>query len=797
MFIKVASSAFAGAGFDYLDYSDNGISLEIGDLVVVPFNKSLVTGFVINKSNKSEAPNVLPVREKIDGGNKLTSELIDLAFFVSRTYFCPLSRVILSVIPSVLTNKVKQYYSITKREEFETPKEIEILERIENSQGFIGKLDDSEKRVLRSLIKKGVLVKNFKLESPKVSPKMIRVVKLTGVTLLKPTPKQQALVDFLKEKDDYIPTSYITKNNISTMNVINALIEKKVLKYEDVREDRVPSWTYIAPSNVTFTAGQQEAFETISSSISENKRENYLLFGVTASGKTEVYIKLIEEVIKQGKCACVLLPEIALTNQIMNIFKSRFGKLVAVLHSNLSNGERLDEWDRIRDGKAKIVLGARSAVFAPLKNIGLIVIDEEHDGGYKQDTLPKYNTRDVALYRADKNKAICVFGSATPSVESYYKAKTGEYKLLVLPERVPGRRLPTVYMTDLKDKSFVEKKVSQGDGGLTNNILSPLLFEKIKDRLSKNEQIILLQNRRAYFTYIMCPDCGWVAKCPNCDVSLKYHYKTDILLCHHCGYMASKPEDCPECHNRYIKAFGTGTQKVEDIIKNSFPEARVLRMDKDTTQGKSAIQEILNTFRNKEADILVGTQMIAKGLDFPGVTLVGVINADIDLNMPDFRSGERTFQLLNQVTGRAGRGDIEGEVVIQTYNPENEILKFAKSQDYEGFFESEISNRKALNYPPFIRIIKASVQGEKFQEIEELIDKFKGDLDHINTDKGKMIVYPPLPAVVPKINNIYKVNMLIKTFDMEYTKDRVLSLLKTKQIYKRRISFDIDPMFMD
>ncbi|MBR5355304.1 MAG: primosomal protein N', partial [Lachnospiraceae bacterium] len=528
MFIRVASSAFAGAGFDYLDYSDNGISFEIGDLVVVPFNKSLVTGFVINIIEKSEVSEVLPVHEKIEGGNKLTPELIDLAYFVSKTYFCPLSRVILSVIPSMLTNKVKQFYTIVKREEFETPKETEILERIENGKGYIGKLDESEKRVLRSLIKKEVLDKSFKLEAPKASPKMLRAVRLTGVNLLKPTPKQTALIDFLNEKDDYIPTLYLIKNKISTSNIINTLIEKKVLRYVDVREDRIPPWIYIAPSDVTFTQGQQDAFDTIKESISENKRETFLLFGVTASGKTEVYIKLIEEIIKKGKTALVLLPEIALTNQVMNIFKSRFGKPVAVLHSGLSAGERLDEWDRIRDGKAKIVLGARSAVFAPLKNIGLIVIDEEHDAGYKQDTPPKYNTRDVAIYRAEREGAVCVFGSATPSVESFYKAREGEYKLLTLPERVPGRRLPTVYMADLK-------------GSLDKSVFTPLLLNKIGEKLSKGEQIILLQNRRAYFTYVMCPDCGWVAKCPNCDVSLKYHYKTDALLCHHCGFVVKKP----------------------------------------------------------------------------------------------------------------------------------------------------------------------------------------------------------------------------------------------------------------
>lgn len=784
MFVKVASSAFSGAGFDYLDYSDKGLDLEIGDLVSVPFNNNLVIGYVINKSNKKSVDDVLPVFEKIENGNSLNNDLVDLAFYISKNYLCPLSRVILSIIPSMLTSKVKTYYAINEYDvNLLTPKESEIIDRLKNNNGIISRLDESEKRVLRSLVKKEIIVKKFKIDAFDTKPKMLKSVSLNSEYSYKLTEKQQKLVDYLEGKNN-IPINYLTKNKISSKGIIDLLIEKNVLKSEYIREDRIPDFTYITPSKVELTKEQENAFNSIKSSIDNELNDTFLLYGVTASGKTEVYIRLIEEVIKKEKTALVLLPEIALTTQVMNIFKSRFGKLVAVLHSALSKGERLDEWDRIKKGNAKIVLGARSAIFAPLKDIGLIIIDEEHDGGYKQDISPKYNAKDLALYRAKKTKGVCVFGSATPSVESYYKAKIGEYKLVNMPNRVCGRKLPNVILADLKNNK-------------QDFIITPILHEKIQDRLNKKQQIILLQNRRAYSTYVMCSDCAWVAKCKNCDVSLKYHFKSDMLVCHHCGYAIKRPSECPDCHSKYLKSYGTGTQKVEEYIRFNFPNARILRMDRDTTANKNSHSEILNSFRNHEADILVGTQMVAKGLDFPNVTLVGVINSDIDLNMPDFRSGERTFQLINQVTGRAGRGDIEGEVVIQTYNPYHEILIFAKNQDYLGLYEKEVKSRKILKYPPFVRIIKGSVSGDRMEDIKKILSDFYKDLKSINTEVDKMIIYEPLPAIVPKINKIFRANILIKTNDIDYAREKIISLLSINRLYKQRIIFDIDPVFMD
>ncbi|MBQ0105959.1 MAG: primosomal protein N' [Armatimonadetes bacterium] len=780
-YVKVASREFAGAGFDFLDYSTGDLNLGIGDMVAVPFNNRIVLGYVINVSDRTEIADTKEVYEKIEDGNSFTPELLDLAVYVSKTFFCPLSRVIMSVLPPMLKNKVREYYEIKETEGFRTPKENEIIERI-SKNGNIAKPEEGEKRVIRSLQKKRTLVKKYQYLGRKVLPKMVKSVRLVSEPE-KLTEAQKKLADYLKDRD-FIPVSFLKKNKISTDAVINNLISKGVLERGDVREDRIPRWTEITFSEVKFTEDQQRAFDTINNSLNENKNDIFLLFGVTASGKTEVYIRLIEEVVKKNKTALVLLPEIALTTQVMNIFKSRFGKLAAVLHSGLSAGERLDEWDRIKNGRAKIVIGARSAVFAPLENIGLIVIDEEHDGGYKQDTQPKYNAKDLAIYRAAKNKGVCVFGSATPSVESYYKAKTGEYRLVSMPNRVTGRSLPSVDLQDMK-------------GSGKDAFISPKLREKIDEKLQRGEQIILLQNRRAYSTYVMCPDCAWVAKCENCDVSLKFHFRSQMLVCHHCGYSIKKPTECPECHSTYLRAYGTGTQKVEEYLKYNFPEARVLRMDRDTTANKNALGNILSDFREHKADILVGTQMVAKGLDFPLVTLVGVINADADLNMPDFRSGERSFQLIEQVTGRAGRGEIPGEVIIQTYNPDNSVLLFAKEKNYEGFFENEIKSREMLMYPPFIRIIKASVQGSSMEECRKILDDFHREFERIVSEKDNIVLYPPMPAIVPRVNNVYKANMLIKTSDRKLAEEKIVTLLTYDRTFKKRILFDADPMFMD
>ena len=504
-----------------------------------------------------------------------------------------------------------------------------------------------------------------------------------------------------------------------------------------------------------------------------DKFKPYLLYGVTGSGKTLVYIKLIEEVLRRGKEAILLVPEISLTPQVVEIFKKRFGKIVAILHSGLSNGEKYDEWRKIERKEVSIVIGARSAVFAPFTNLGIIIIDEEHSATYKQDNVPRYNAIDVALKRSKTYDIPTVLGSATPSIESYTRAKTGVYELLVMKNRV-NKKLPKVYLVDMKDE------FKKG-----NRVFSEIFKEKVNDRLSKGEQVLVLLNRRGYSTVITCKDCGFTHKCPNCDIPLTYHKNGNIMKCHYCDYTAPRLLECPICHSKNINSLGMGTERLESLIKEEFEGAKVIRMDQDTTRNKGAHKKIIDDFKNNKYNVLVGTQMIAKGLDFPLVTLVCVINGDASLNIPDFRSSERTYELLSQVAGRAGRDKLSGEVIIQGFNVNHYSMVYAKKNDYESFYNEEMKIRKVLKYPPFYNLCLIKVSGKKYDEVfgeaNKIATYLKNNLD--------AILLGPASASMPKINNIYYVQVIIK---FKKTKDILASLEFILNHYKNKINVDID-----
>lgn len=504
-----------------------------------------------------------------------------------------------------------------------------------------------------------------------------------------------------------------------------------------------------------------------------DKFKPYLLYGVTGSGKTLVYIKLIEEVLRRGKEAILLVPEISLTPQVVEIFKKRFGKIVAILHSGLSNGEKYDEWRKIERKEVSIVIGARSAVFAPFTNLGIIIIDEEHSATYKQDNVPRYNAIDVALKRSKTYDIPTVLGSATPSIESYTRAKTGVYELLVMKNRV-NKKLPKVYLVDMKDE------FKKG-----NRVFSEIFKEKVNDRLSKGEQVLVLLNRRGYSTVITCKDCGFTHKCPNCDIPLTYHKNGNIMKCHYCDYTAPRLLECPICHSKNINSLGMGTERLESLIKEEFEGAKVIRMDQDTTRNKGAHKKIIDDFKNNKYNVLVGTQMIAKGLDFPLVTLVCVINGDASLNIPDFRSSERTYELLSQVAGRAGRDKLSGEVIIQGFNVNHYSMVYAKKNDYESFYNEEMKIRKVLKYPPFYNLCLIKVSGKKYDEVfgeaNKIATYLKSNLD--------AILLGPASASMPKINNIYYVQVIIK---FKKTKDILGCLEFILNHYKNKINVDID-----
>ncbi|EFR93506.1 primosomal protein N', partial [Listeria innocua FSL J1-023] len=484
--------------------------------------------------------------------------------------------------------------------------------------------------------------------------------------------------------------------------------------------------------------------------IAATEQETFLIHGVTGSGKTEIYLQTIEAKLKEGKEAIVLVPEISLTPQMVERFKSRFGSEVAVLHSALSSGEKYDEWRKIERKEARVVVGARSAVFAPFENLGIIIIDEEHEASYKQEDNPRYHARDVAIWRAEKYQCPVVLGSATPSLESFARAKKGVYTLIELPSRVNDRAMPEVRVVDMRVELRKENRTE----------FSTELLEKIKDRIAKKEQTVLMLNRRGYSSFVMCRDCGYVVECPNCDISLTYHQSSNQMKCHYCGHEERVPKHCPSCEGEHIRYFGTGTQKVEESLTKLIPEARVIRMDVDTTRTKGAHEKLLKSFRNHEADILLGTQMIAKGLDFPDITLVGVLNADTMLHLPDFRASERTFQLLTQVSGRAGRHERTGEVVVQSYNPEHYSIEFAKQHDFIGFYNHEMKLRKMGSYPPFYYLTMINVSDENemkaIRTIQEMAQFLRGKLG------PDAVILGPVPSTITRIKNKYRYQCIIK-----------------------------------
>ena len=555
------------------------------------------------------------------------------------------------------------------------------------------------------------------------------------------TEKEEIILNLLSNKD----ISLKEANSISSY-VVNKLIDKGIIEKYEKEVYRLEEEIEKQDEEKKLTEEQK----MVISKINLNSFKPYLLHGVTGSGKTEVYMQLIKKVINKNKQALVLVPEISLTPQLVETFKKRFGNDIAILHSHLSKGEKYDEWRRIVRKEVNIVIGARSAVFAPLTNVGIIIIDEEHSNTYKQENNPRYNAIDIGLYRAKFYNCPIVLGSATPSIESYTRAKTNIYELLEMKNRV-NNNLPKVTLVDMKEE--IRKK---------NNIFSQLLKDKINEKLNNNEQVIILLNRRGYTTITTCNNCGFTHKCPNCDIPLTYHLKSKKMVCHYCNYETNKLFKCPNCGSTDIKERGMGTEKLEEEITKEFSKAKVVRMDVDTTRTKQAHKKIITDFENEKYNILIGTQMIAKGLDFPKVTLVGVINGDATLNIPDFRSGERTFQLLNQVAGRAGRSSLLGEVIIQGFNTDHYSLICAKNHDYLSFYNEEMKIRKILKYPPFYNLCLIKIQGINAIKCEEESNKI---ITYLKNNLKDEIILGPTTAMIPKVNNIYHYQIIIKYKD--------------------------------
>ncbi len=709
----------------------------IGSRVEVSFGKGegrKITGYVVNISEKPnwDPAKIKPILRVSKDANAIEDQLIALAAWMKSHYGGTMNQALKTVLP------------IKKKENVLKKKEVTLI------------LDD----------------------------KKANDVYVDLVARKNHSVGKERLLKALME-DRQIPWDAVTKKLNVPTSVIRDFEKSGYVRITEKREFRKPTdkiegnWTKHHLNSM-----QQGVVDTFVNDYNQGIRKPYLLYGVTGSGKTEVYLEMIDHVLKEGKQVIVLIPEISLTYQTLVRFYRRFGDVVSIMNSRLSPGERFDQFERAKNGDIQIMIGPRSALFTPFPNLGLIVMDEEHDDSYKSEQIPRYHARETAVQRAAMANAPIVLGSATPSVESFTRAKSGEYTMLSMPSRVENRPLPECEIVDLR------QELMNGN----RSILSMSLQQEMEKRLQNHEQAMLFINRRGLMGFVSCRACGHVVKCPHCDVSLSLH-KNGKLTCHYCGYETEKPAVCPECGSKYIGGFRAGTEKIEEIVKERFPGVRTLRMDADTTKGKNSHQDILNAFSNGEADVLIGTQMIVKGHDFPGVTLMGILAADMSLNVSDYRCAERTFQMITQAAGRAGRGDMPGRVIIQTYQPDHYSITSAAAQDYEEFYKMESTYRNLMNYPPYCHMLSIQITSEMEPEAD---GKAKMLAEFIRSLGVKVMIFGPQDAGIAKMKDIYRKVIYLRHTEYDLLveiKDKIESLLLENNRYRNaHVSFDFNPM---
>ena len=726
--------------FQYLIPQELVDEVRVGVLVDIPFGARSITGYVVELTDEAEfdVTKLKPIIGVKKGSVPIESQLIELAGWMRKNYGGTMNQALKTVIP------IKQ------------------------------KTKAIERRTLKLLLSKEEAIHTLALLEEKHRTAMAKLLRA------------------LMEEGELDYTLVTQKLHVSA-DSIKRLEKQNVLTIETTKEYRNPvNHLESKGYHLTLNEMQQQVVDNITSDMESEIAKTYLLKGVTGSGKTEVYMELIAHTIANGKQAIVLIPEIALTFQTVMRFYNRFGNRVSIMNSRLSQGERYDQYLRAKNGDIDIMIGPRSALFAPFANLGLIIIDEEHESSYKSETIPRYHARETAIERARLNGASVVLGSATPSMESYYFAQKGEYELLELTQRVQEKPLPSCEVIDLREE------LKNGN----RSILSVRLQEMMEERLAKKQQTMLFINRRGMAGFMSCRACGYVVKCPHCDVSLSQH-NNGKMVCHYCGYEEPQPKVCPSCGSKYISGFKAGTQKIEEMVKQRFPQARVLRMDFDTTRTKESYEQILQAFANQEADILIGTQMIVKGHDFPNVTLVGVLAADMSLHLSDFHAAERTFQLLTQAAGRAGRGDAPGNVIIQTYDPEHYAVLMSKEQDYESFYEQEIMYRRLGFYPPVWNLLLVMCTSEDEAQLafasEKIARRLKGHLEKDELFIGKQIqLIGPADATIARVNDVYRKVIYIKTKDYQdlvLLKDRLEDYMKDNRDFGRvSVQFDFNPM---
>ncbi|MEC1547072.1 primosomal protein N' [Bacillus rugosus] len=774
--------------------------IKTGMRVIVPFGPRKIQGFVtaVKEASDLSGKSVKEVEDLLDLTPVLTEELMNLSSWLSDKTLSFKITALQAMLPAALKAKYEKELKIVHGADL--PPQVERLFSETKTLLYSDIPDHDTLKLIQKHVQKGSIDVTYKV-AQKTNKKMVRHIQANASKeelskqaegLSRQAAKQQALLHFFITEPEgvKIPAADLYKKTDASSATIKTLIQKGLLQesYEEVYRDPYQDKMFKKTEPLPLTDEQSAAFQPIRQTLDNDEHKVFLLHGVTGSGKTEIYLQSIEKVLAKGKEAIVLVPEISLTPQMVNRFKGRFGSQVAVMHSGLSTGEKYDEWRKIHRKEVRLVVGARSAIFAPFENLGMIIIDEEHESSYKQEEMPRYHAKEVAIKRAEHHSCPVVLGSATPTLESYARAQKGVYELLSLKHRVNHQVMPEVSLVDMREE------LRNGN----RSMFSVELMEKLEETIAKGEQAVLFLNKRGYSSFVMCRDCGYVPQCPHCDISMTYHRYGQRLKCHYCGHEEPVPHNCPECASEHIRFFGTGTQRVEEELTKVLPNARVIRMDVDTTSRKGAHEKLLSAFGEGKADILLGTQMIAKGLDFPNVTLVGVLSADTTLHIPDFRSAEKTFQLLTQVSGRAGRHEKPGHVIIQTYTPSHYSIQLTKTHDYETFYQHEMAHRREQSYPPYYYLALVTVSHEEVAKAAVTAEKIAHFLK-ANCGADTKILGPSASPIA-RIKDRYRYQCVIK-----YKQENQLSALLKKILehYKREIeqkhvmiSIDMNPYMM-
>ncbi|MDI6816536.1 MAG: primosomal protein N' [Actinomycetota bacterium] len=790
--------------FDYEVPFALSARITVGSLVVVPFGPTKQVGYVFSLSSDSEIEKLAKVEAVLEEHPAFDEHMVELCAWLADYYLSMKSEAIKLALPPGQSRKIIQSAKIVARLQAEpTQRQSEVYQVLENLGGdspveAIKKVcGASAVPVIKKLEQAGLIERYYRLDKQKVKTATERYAVATTLTetpeeildSLARAPKQRKLMEILLAQDATAVSKLLAEAQAPHAS-LKALMERGLARIEERAVNRDPEHHFSEQdSEVELTDEQQSALLAIATSLEGGAHDVFLLQGVTGSGKTEVYLRAIKRALDAGKGAIALVPEIALTAQAVARFKARFGETVAVLHSGLGAGERFDQWRGIQEGRYRVVVGARSALFAPVYDIGIIIVDEEHEASYKQGRSPRYHARDVAIKRGELENAVVVLGSATPSLESKYHSEVGLYEPLFLRSRVEQREFPGIEVVDMREEPFEKPKSSLGR----------LLKQRLAQTLEAGEKAILFINRRGFSNFVICEECGFVPKCRNCAVSLTFHSINNSLRCHHCNYATRALQACPKCKGHRIAFPGSGTQRIETELADLHPDVPVIRMDADTTSRKGAHQKRLAHFQQEKSAILLGTQMIAKGLDFPEITLVGIVNADTSIHLPDFRAAEHTLQILMQVSGRAGRGELPGRVVIQTHVPESYPLRAVLDADYEGFYKTELEFRRELNYPPFSGVIRMVISGNNPEIVVGLTKRAAKIIDTADLGDAATLIGPS-PAPLLKVKQEYRWHILLKVFDDSKVKtflaDNFHRFVPDKYKNEVSLTIDVDPVWV-